>query len=103
MLIEGTLFKGSRIMAQSMVRYIEPGDIDAPASVSDAEATSADAGTSAKLESCLRTFCKLHDAPLPLWLEKNTREYVNYRQTSFEREQFLEKVPFDSMQIRQIE
>lgn len=87
MIIEGTLFKGKIMLHQELIHYEEDDD----------------STHSARLESCLRTFCQKVGAPLPLWLGKNSREYVHFRQTIFFEDQFLEKVPFDKMQIRLID
>ena len=86
MIMEGTLYKGKAVYVQE---HIESDDADGES-------------YSARLEACLRSFCQLVDAPLPLWMEKNTREYSRYRQTTFYRDQFLEPVAFDRMQIRQL-
>lgn len=55
-----------------------------------------------RLERCLLQICKELDIPVPLWLEKNTREFVRFRRTFFFQEQFTEKVHFDRFEIRQI-
>jgi len=52
------------------------------------------------LEECLIELCKKLDIPVPLWLKKNTTEFVNYRKTFFSNEQFVEKVYFDKFEIR---
>jgi hypothetical protein len=53
-----------------------------------------------RLEACLVRFCKDADAPVPMWLEKNTREFARFGKTSFGRDQFAEDVPFDFFEIR---
>jgi hypothetical protein len=40
---------------------------------------------------------------VPLWLTKNTREYVRFRRTSFNADQFFNTVHFDRFEIRIIE
>lgn len=55
---------------------------------------------SRQLESCLLQYCKILDIAPPLWLEGNTRDFARFRGTVFFEEQFMEKVPFDRMQIR---
>jgi hypothetical protein len=53
-----------------------------------------------QLEQCLIELCRQLEAPLPLWLEKNTHEFACFRQTLFFAEQFVEPTRFDRMQIR---
>ena len=52
------------------------------------------------LTKCLVDVCKKLDIPVPLWLEKNTKEFVRYRRTFFPPDQFLEEVYFDKFEIR---
>jgi hypothetical protein len=56
-----------------------------------------------QLENCLIDLCHGLDVPIPLWLEKNSREFARYHQTLFFAEQFGEKIRFDRMQIRWID
>jgi hypothetical protein len=56
-----------------------------------------------QLENCLIDLCHGLDAPIPLWLEKNSQEFARFHQTLFFAEQFSEKVNFDRMQIRWLE
>lgn len=51
------------------------------------------------LEDCLVNLCRELDIPVPLWLRKNSTEFVNYRKTFFPKEQFVEKVRFDRFEI----
>lgn len=51
------------------------------------------------LEECLIEVCKSLDIPVPLWLKKNTTEFVNFQRTTFGEEQFVEKVKFDKFEI----
>ena len=53
-----------------------------------------------RLESCLLGLCRELGIPVPLWLEKNTREFVRFKRTFFFDEQFEEKVGFDRFEIR---
>ncbi|MBP7401253.1 MAG: hypothetical protein KBA30_01405 [Clostridia bacterium] len=55
------------------------------------------------LDRCLLAMCKELGVPLPVWMEKNTREFAAWRQTSFSREQFVEKTLIDRFQIRMME
>jgi hypothetical protein len=52
------------------------------------------------LEECLIELCRQLDIQVPLWLEKNTNEFVRYRRTFFNQEHFLEKVYFDRFEIK---
>ena len=68
---------------------------DAYYEVSDDKASFRD-----RLEECFVGLCRELDIPVPLWLKKNTTEFVNYRYTFFTSEQFIEKVKFDKFEIR---
>ena len=56
-----------------------------------------------KLEQCLLAFCKEADVPVPLWLTKNSRELGRFGKTAFLREQFVESVKFDRLEIKILE
>lgn len=62
--------------------------------------TDSDASYRDMLEDCLVNLCKELDIPVPIWLEKNTREFAAYRRTFFMKEQFIEKIRFDKFEIR---
>lgn len=53
-----------------------------------------------QLEKCLVDLCHQLEIPIPLWLEKNTREFARFHQTMFFADQFTEKIYFDRLQIR---
>lgn len=53
-----------------------------------------------KLEKCLLELCSGLDIPVPLWLKKNTRELGIFHRTFFAKEQFVEKVWFDKLEIQ---
>jgi len=53
-----------------------------------------------RLEKCLINLCREMGIPVPIWLEKNTKEFVCFRRTFFSNEQFVEKVDFDRFEIR---
>ena len=44
--------------------------------------------------------CHRLNSPIPLWMEKNTREFARFHQTLFFAEQFSEPIRFDRLQIR---
>jgi len=52
------------------------------------------------LEDCFIDLCKQLDVQVPLWLKKNTSEFAAFRKTFFTKEQFIEKVTFDRLEIR---
>lgn len=53
-----------------------------------------------RLEKCLVETCALLGIEVPLWLSKNTREYVSFRKTSFNADQFFNPVLFDRFEIK---
>lgn len=53
-----------------------------------------------QLEQCLIQVCKELDIQVPLWLNKNTKEFVNHHRTFFTSEHFVEKIDFDKFEIR---
>ena len=55
---------------------------------------------SRQLERCLVDACHELNIPLPLWMEKNTKEFARFHQTLFFREQFSDPIMFDRLQIR---
>ena len=58
---------------------------------------------SLRLERCLIELCRTLEIPLPLWMEKNTREFARFHQTIFFSEQFTEPIRFGRFQIRWID
>lgn len=52
-----------------------------------------------RLEQSLVAVCKALSVSVPMWLSKNTREYVTFRRTFFNADQFNEVVLFDKMEI----
>ncbi len=53
-----------------------------------------------RLEKCLVEVCGLLSIEVPLWLTKNTREYVSFRRTSFNADQFFNPVIFERFEIK---
>lgn len=53
-----------------------------------------------RLEKCLVEICGLLGIEVPLWLSKNTREYVRFRRTSFNSDQFFNPVIFERFEIK---
>ena len=83
MKMNGRLFKGPTLLA------------NAGCEVSDEEG-----GYQDRLERLLVLVSHELGASVPMWLTKNTREYVRFRRTSFGEDQFFEPVLFDRMEIR---
>lgn len=81
MKLTGQLIKSTAIIMQQTVENYE------------------DIGFNARLEACLLLLCKEMHIEVPLWLEKNTREFVQFQKTFFSSEQFMEKVHFDRFEI----
>jgi hypothetical protein len=53
-----------------------------------------------QLELCLIQVCKDLDIQVPLWLKKNTKEFVNHHRTFFTSEHFVENINFDKFEIK---
>jgi hypothetical protein len=53
-----------------------------------------------QLEQCFIELCRKMGVSVPLWLRKNTREFVRFGRTSFNSDQFLEPVDFDRFEIK---
>ncbi len=83
MKVEGKLFRANLVVASAVAETDEPSD----SFVHD-------------LEVCLIRLCRDLEAPIPLWLDKNTHEFSRFRQTVFFEEQFTEKVQFNRFQIK---
>lgn len=76
------------------------------ASILDEKTVAVDDGTGTyqdRLEKCLVELCAQLGIEVPLWLTKNTREYVRFRRTSFNADQFFNTVYFDRFEIRIVE
>ena len=52
------------------------------------------------LETMFLEVCKMLDVEAPLWMKKNTREFVMYNKTVFFKEQFTDNVYFDFLELR---
>ena len=52
-----------------------------------------------RLEKCLRIVCKDLDVSVPIWLDRNTKEFACFKRTIFTPEQFIDQVKFDKLQI----
>lgn len=78
----GKLIKGTTIIAQQVYE------------IDDSEGSYQD-----RLEKSLVGVCDLLKIEVPLWLSKNTREYVRFRRTSFNADQFFNPVIFERFEI----
>ena len=54
-------------------------------------------------QDALTELCREFDIPRPLWLAKHTREFDEFRRTSFLPEHFMEEVPFQKLEIEFLE
>lgn len=79
----GKLIKGTTVLSEKVYE------------VDDDEGTYQD-----RLEKCLVEICRLLAIEVPLWLSKNTREYVAFRRTSFNADQFFNPVLFERFEIK---
>ena len=55
------------------------------------------------VEEALTELCRQFDVPRPLWLDKHTREYEEFRRTQFLPEHFMEDVPFQRLEIEYLD
>ena len=85
MKLEGRLFKGNIALREAVVERNDPK-----------------LTFTKELEALLIEICHELEAPIPLWLSKNTHEFAAFRQTIFFSDQFTERVFFDRFQIRLI-
>ncbi len=85
MRLEGKLFKGNLMVRESVVTRDDPA-----------------LSFVRELELSLIDLCHALEAPIPLWLSKNTHEFAAFRQTIFFSDQYTETVHFDRFQIRLI-
>lgn len=84
--LEGKTFRGNLMQKNHTVEFHDP-----------------DRTFTQNLEHCLVDLCHAMEVPIPLWLEKNTREFARFHQTLFFDGQFTETIQFDRFQIRWIE
>ena len=50
-------------------------------------------------KDALIELCREMDVPAPIWLPKNEREYEKFRRTAFTRDNFVESLSYDRMEI----
>lgn len=85
MKLEAKIFKGTKIIMEDEAIFSGQGRFQK------------------QLEHCLITLCKNMSISVPLWVGKNTREFIRFKWTSFNSDQFFDKVFFDRFEIRLIE
>mgnify|MGYP001154608194 CR=1 FL=1 len=83
MLIVGKLIKGTTLLKEDTY------------AIEDLEGSYQD-----RLEKCLVEVCRQLKIEVPLWFSKNTREFVRFRKTSFNADQFFNPVFFDRFEIK---
>ncbi len=83
MKLEGTLFRANLTIADVIVERQDCGESFVK-----------------QLESCFVQLCRELEIPIPLWLDKNTKEFSRFHQTLFFEEQFTDKVLFNRFQIK---
>lgn len=54
------------------------------------------------VQDALTQICAIIDIPRPIFLQKHTREWTQFQQTSFSQDHFVEHIPFDKLEIEQI-
>ena len=56
-----------------------------------------------KIFHAIEEICKKMDLAQPVWLERNIKEFKRNSVVRFERDSFMEEIPFDYLEIRVIE
>ena len=56
-----------------------------------------------KIFHALEEVCKKMDLAQPVWLDRNIKEFKRNAVVRFERDSFIEEIPFDYLEIRVIE
>lgn len=56
-----------------------------------------------KIFSALDEVCYAYDLSKPLWLDKNIREFKKNSRTRFTKDNFVDEIEFDSLDIEVIE
>ncbi|MDO5738079.1 MAG: hypothetical protein Q4P65_02360 [Eubacteriales bacterium] len=85
LILEGKLLRAEKILALASVELKPAGSFVQ------------------ELETALRELCLKLDVPLPLWLDKNSKEFAKFRTTFFFPGQFTEEIPFERFQIQLLE
>ena len=56
-----------------------------------------------QLTKCITAICYEFDIQKPYWLNKNLKEYNRIKKTSFNQDNFTEKIDFDKFEIEVLE
>jgi hypothetical protein len=56
-----------------------------------------------KIYAALAAACQQFDLPVPIWLNSNIEEFKKTSKTRFRADSFIEKIPFDYLEIHVIE
>ncbi len=56
-----------------------------------------------KVFRLLRQACNEFDLSNPIWLDKNVSDFKRNAKTKFDRDSFVEEIPFDHLQIQILE
>lgn len=56
-----------------------------------------------KIYAALEAACRSFDLPVPIWLNSNIEEFKKTSKTRFREDSFIEKIPFDYLEIQVIE
>ena len=62
-----------------------------------------DKSRTAKVFAGIEEFCREFDLAKPIWLDKNVSEFKKLDRTTFNQDNFIEKIPFDNMRVEVIE
>ncbi len=62
-----------------------------------------DDSRTAKVFHAVTEACRTFDLAEPIWLDMNIREFQKHRKTRFNRDNFIEALEFDYMEIQIIE
>lgn len=60
---------------------------------------SEDISYDAQLKKCMTELCYKLDIEKPYWLPKNLEEYNSRKKTTFDKDNFIEEINFDKLEI----
>ncbi|NLO82494.1 MAG: hypothetical protein GX094_05470 [Clostridiales bacterium] len=66
------------------------------------EYNGADLSEQDRLHRCIEEICYNLDLERPIWLEKNQREYQEYKRTVLTQDNFIERINFDTLELEVI-
>ena len=67
------------------------------------EYSGADLSEKDRLHRCIEEICYKLDLERPIWLEKNQREFEEYKRAVLTQDNFMEKIDFDALEIEVIQ